>query len=465
MKRIFPRLLGAIILLAGCSRLIHPGGETPATPAETVYYANIMACNCMKGYYLWEKEVSQELDAWQTGEDPVAKVRAVRYKDKQGNDIDRWTELMEDCSSFVSSVSGNGRTYGFDFVLYRQDNYVIPQVTFTYEDSPARNAGLQRGDVILALDGERLTLDNYAEVLTEKIYDHPSSLSLDMADGRKVNMLSVQMYSNPVNEVKILQAGDKKLGYLHFANFTEEAVHALKDAFARFKENGIEELVLDLRYNTGGYVSTAIALASMIAPREQVSAQAIFNQSVYNRNLAEFMSDEERFKEEYLDVNPGIRHLWVIVTGHSASASESLICGLLPYMDVTLVGTQTYGKFCGGYLITAKDWYESLAEEGPDLDCQKGLEATDGWGIYVIASRYADCKGVTRSMPSGIPVDREALDDPNDGYALGDPSESMLSVVLSLAGNGSLPAAAPTKGTAGREELPFRKPSDGALIY
>jgi hypothetical protein len=56
----------------------------------------------------------------------------------------------------------------------------------------------------------------------------------------------------------------------------------------------------------------------------------------------------------------------------------------------------------------------------------------DNWGIYVMYSRYADCNGVTLSMPDGIAPDVEAEDDPLDGFALGDPEETMLAVALRL---------------------------------
>ena len=468
MKRIFLLLLAVPLMAASCTKLQDLFENTQDIikgKDDSTYYVNLFAYSCMKAYYLWESEVAADMDKWSTDEDPIAKVESVRYKDSNGNEIDKWTELMEDCSAFASSVSGNGKTFGFEFVLYRQNNYVIPQVTFTYEGSPARKAGLQRGDVIIKVDDAYLTLDNYVDVLTEKIYDNPTTLQLELSTHQQVQLTAVQMYSDPVNVVRTLQAGSRRVGYLHFSSFTDGAVKDLKEAFRGFKEDGIEELVLDLRYNTGGYESTALALGSLIAPPEAVSSKAVFSLAVYNRHMTEFMEGSTCFDDKYLNMNPGVRRLWVIVTGHSASASEQLICSLMPYMEVKLVGTNTYGKFCGGYLLQAQDWYDALAKETDEVDCQKGKAATAKWGIYVIASRYADCNGVTRSMPSGIPADYEAIDNPDDGYQLGDPDESMLSVVLSQISSSTPPYAAPVKGTAGREELPFRKPADGVLIY
>ena len=143
----------------------------------------------------------------------------------------------------------------------------------------------------------------------------------------------------------------------------------------------------------------------------------------------------------------------------------------MPYMDVKLVGSDTYGKFCGGYLIQADNWYKAVEESAKStIDTAAGIQYTSGWGLYVIASRYADCNGVTRSMPNGIPADYPATDTPEDGVQLGDPSESMLAAVLALAG-GDLPSAAPispaavTRAALREGALPYHRPGDGALVH
>ena len=477
MKRFF--LLALLLLPLSCHKqaVVEPSGKEIDVD-QTQYYANMFAFNNMSAYYLWKAEVADGLKNWTYGDKPIEKVASLRYRDANGKLVDRWTELMEDCSPFTSSVTGNGKTFGMEFILLRYgENQVVMEVTFTYADSPARKAGIQRGDVITTVDGQTLTMDNYADLLSNKIYDAPGTITLGMLDGGSVQMTAVQMYSNPVHTVKVLDIGGKKTGYLHFTNFTLDACIDLVDAFNTFKDAGIEDLVLDLRYNTGGYTTTASVLASMIAPPSVVQEGAVFNKSIYNENLTGQLDEDECFADSFtintskgkktlntLAANPGIRHLWVIVTGHSASASESLICGLIPYMDVTLVGSNTYGKFCGGYLFTAEEFFDYLAKnEDADVDCAAGKKATAGWGIYVIASRYADCNGVTLSMPSGIPADYEASDDPRDGFALGDPSEDMLSAVLAL--SGQLPFARPAvKSAAERDELPFSKPGDCALV-
>jgi len=454
----------------------------------TRYYANLFAFNIMKTYYLWEADVAGEFDSWTYGADPIEKVQQMRYKDASGRQVDKWTRLMEDCSSFLGSVTGNTKSFGFDFVLYYVDashQYVCAVVTFTYAGSPAEKAGIKRGDIILSLDGQKMTPDNYADLINSKLYGG-GTVRLGLSGGAPVSLTAVQMYENPVHTVKVLEAGGKKIGYLHFTGFTMDATRDLETAFRKFKQEQVEEIILDLRYNSGGYTLTSTVLASMLVPVKEVKAGSIFNREVYNQALTEALKDKDGelasyFADEFdiptsssqtitytvhpLQVNPEIRKLWVITTGSTASASEALICGLKPYMDISLVGEKTYGKFCGGYLIEAEDFFQSMSKKKDlEFDCDEGKEKLSGWGIYVITSRYSDKDGVTLSMPDGIQADFEVNDNPVDGYELGDPSETMLAKVLELTAGKRTRAT--VSADPGMEPVsPVRRPGFGVLLY
>ena len=127
-----------------------------------------------------------------------------------------------------------------------------------------------------------------------------------------------------------------------------------------------------------------------------------------------------------------LKKVTFIVTDGSASASEGLIVGLGPYMDVTLVGNQTYGKYCAGWMMSAEDFWGTQAKENYSM--------IGNWGIYVMVSKFADKSGNNAAMPDGIPVDINASDNPLDGYQLGDENETMLKAALTAAGK-------PTVGT------------------
>ena len=94
--------------------------------------------------------------------------------------------------------------------------------------------------------------------------------------------------------------------------------------------------------------------------------------------------------------------------------------------------------------MKAKDWYDSAKKSLGESEYERALPYVDNWGIYVMYSRYADCNGVTLSMPDGIAPDYEAEDDPLDGFALGDPEETMLAVALRLIEGRTRSAEAPS---------------------
>ena len=412
-------------------------------------YVNTFAWNVMNTYYLWRDEIAPALEKWQTWEEPIQKVADIRYKNAAGKDIDHWTMLTDDFASLEGGVSGHTRTLGMDFLLYYADqthSRICAVVTYTFKAAPAAQAGLKRGDAIMTVDGLEMTPDNYQKIVRERLLGG-GTVKLGLSDGRSVTVTAADMYEDPVQTVRILERpGGKKVGYLHYTSFTLDSCEDLVDVFDDFVREGINDLVLDLRYNGGGYLITEEVLASMLAPVSVVKAGSILYQEVFNSKLAAEMKVEPTCFETTFTFrsggelkvvttagsNPDLPRLYVLVTRASASASESLVCGLRPYMDVILLGGRTGGKFCAGYLMEASAWYESVKESLEEGESKKARPYVDNWGIYVMYSRYADCNGVTLSMPDGIAPDVEVDDDPLDGFALGDPGETMLSAALSL---------------------------------
>ena len=408
---------------------------------------NTFAWNVMDAYYLWRDEVSAAMDGWKVWDEPIGKVAEVRYKDAEGNDIDRWTMLTDDFASLVGGVSGHTRTFGMDFQLYYVDKThtgICAVVTYTCEGSPAAAAGLQRGDVILTVNNREMTSDNYQQIVRDDLLGG-GTVKLGLSDGRSLSITAVDMYENPVQTVRILERPDgRKVGYLHYTSFTLDSCEELVDVFKEFVGAGINDLVLDLRYNGGGYIVVEEVLASMLAPLATVQAGSVFFKEVYNARMSKEIGDESySFRTAFTfknagaqqavstaGANPDLPRLYVLVTEASASASECLVCGLRPYMDVILIGGQTSGKYCAGYMMDATDWYDSIKKDLDKDEYEQARPCVENWGIYVMYSRYADCNGITLSMPDGIAPDVAAEDDPLDGFALGDPRETMLAVAL-----------------------------------
>ena len=414
----------------------------------TLKYVNQFAFNVMNVYYLWIDEIRENLKGWMSDDDPKAKVLEVRYKDSAGKDIDKWTQVTDDYESFVRSIEGVSTTYGYEFTLFYTSaakEFISVAVTFVYADSPAEKAGLKRGDIILKADGEPIPTDKYKEIINGKLVNS-SHCRLSLSDGRSVEMDAVEMYCNPVHIAKVFDCGAKKVGYLHFTAFTLEACLDLVKVCNEFKAQGISELILDMRYNGGGYVETEEVLASMLAPAAKVASGDVFMTEVYNDILTEAWGESEtithfrnRFKIggktiDTSESNIGINNIYAIMTGGSASASEAIICGLKPFVDITIVGQQSYGKYCSGIIIEGAGWYETFKDDLTVREYKNGVKYAANWGLYVMIGRYADRDGYTGCMPNGFAPDVEVADAPLDGYQLGDPNETMLKAALTLAG-------------------------------
>ena len=112
------------------------------------------------------------------------------------------------------------------------------------------------------------------------------------------------MYENPIICDSVYEFNGKKVGYLAYTSFDLKSINPLIEIGKKFKAEGIEELVLDLRYNGGGYVITENVLASMFAPQEAVSSKKVFEKEIYNSYLSESYqkqgeSLETRFTTEF----------------------------------------------------------------------------------------------------------------------------------------------------------------------
>lgn len=469
-------LVAAVLGLVGCVGT--NADRIEAVPSPEIAKADQYAIDVLGMYYLWNEEVEKDLARLDpdTCRMPMEVVRSIRYHEG-GKEVDRWTVLTDDLKSFRNSVQGLGLTYGYDLQAGRISNkpgeYFLV-VSYVSNGGPAKKAGLKRGDVIITLDGKAITMDN--------IHDAFGSRSIKLGvtclegdhigdDVTNVSLSAVDMYEDPILVTKTFDVSGKKVGYLAYTGFDLKSSQALPDVFRNFKSENIDELVIDLRYNGGGYAFTENVLASMIAPQANVLAGDIFQTEVYNSILADAWKKQgedtntyfstvheissQKLKIDVSDANLGIGKVYAIVAGGTASASEGLIVGLKPYMDVVLVGRQTYGKYCAGIMLAPGDFYNSKYDYSLIKD----------WGMYVMVSKFADCNGRNDSIPDGIPVDIQADDDPFDGCQLGDENETMLRAALQAAGKVYPKAASVTRSySKGMELTPLEHGAPRGLL-
>ena len=452
----------SLFLCAACSDDTLPTEQEVKDEYAAWKYVNAFAHGAMSQYYLWKDEIAKDLNAWDwEWSEPKAKVQKIRYKEN-GKDVDRWTQVYDNYSEETANIV---TTYGFEYALYQvgSSKQLMLVTTLVYPGSPAEKAGLKRGNLIVGLNNEPITTNNYQQLLTLS----SAELMVQTQSSQKVvKMQAVSMYEDPVVLDSIYRWEDKKVGYLLYNQFNVLSCEKLISVCKRFKNEGVSELILDLRYNLGGNSKVHQLLASMLAPEENVARNDVYLKRGHNKDYTEELrqkgeSSEQRFQfkewaingEKYdydlSDANIGITKLYALTSGKTASASEALLIGLRPYLDIEIIGETTRGKFCGGYNLLAADWYLSMVdtyrEEGRDFyaehpDLADWKTHVADWGMYVITDYFTDKTGVRPDFSKGLSPDFKVTDAPFEAYPLGDEREVLLHAALTRAGKTDLPS-------------------------
>jgi len=431
-----PRL--ALVLLAGLTLSCGGGGSSPTSPstggsAGTTSCTTLGQCtfvrDALRDYYYWYKELPSPDPA--SFSSPEAYLDAVRYRP------------LDSSFSYVTSKAASDAFYsdsqfiGFG-LSYKRTADTELRLAQTFPGSPAADAGMDRGDFLLSVNGKAvadlLRTGEIGTIFGAEQVGVTADVAWRSPGGQERRAtLSKRLVTIPtVSQTAVLSAGSSRVGYVHFRNFVQPSVEALNAAFAQIREQGATELVLDLRYNGGGLVSVAQHLGGLVGgpPLEgQVFVQFTHNDKQSSRNTA--------YRFEAKPQALAVSRLVVITTRGSASASEAIINGLRPFMDVKVVGDTTYGKPVGQY--------------GFDF-CEKVL--------YPVAFLVANARGEADYF-GGIPVDCAAADDVD--HALADPREASLAEALYVVRNGrcSGTAAAQAEVQARFRERVREIPQDG----
>ena len=324
----------------------------------------------MNQYYLWQADVPNladdrfanqaALDVFLKGyNDPEDLFQALRV-DKS---IDRFSWIVDDYRDLEGALGGITKNNGLDFQLayktqasddiYGYVRYVLPN-----SDAAAKN--VTRGTIFYGINGTQLNVSNYNSLLSNDTY------TLNLADikdgvltpnGKSITLTKSVVAENPIFIKKVLTVGTHKIGYLMYNGFFNEYDLALNDAFGEFKSAQVTDLVLDLRYNGGGSVLTATRLASMIHGQ---STGKIFAKQEWNAKVNDYFrsNNPEQLNNNFTDkidntpINSlNIKKIYILTTGNTASASELVINGLKPYIEVVQIGGTTVGKNVGSITL------------------------------------------------------------------------------------------------------------------
>lgn len=278
--------------------------------------------------------------------------------------IDRFSVLFDDYYELEGLLSGTTATTGIDFRLYYKDTShtsIFGVIRYVLPNSDAAGKDIHRGDIFYAINGNTLTPANYQTLLklstsTFNLADYASGAIIP--NGRSVELTQEVVSENPVYINTTFNEGSHKIGYLMYNGFYSNYENELNDAFGNLKAQGITDLVLDLRYNSGGSVETATRLASMITGQfnGQLFAKEQWNAKVeayYNSHnpatLYNFFTNTINNGAPINSLN--LSKVYVLTTDRTASASELVIKCLEPYIDVVQIGATTVGKNVGSITL------------------------------------------------------------------------------------------------------------------
>ncbi|MDH6343894.1 carboxyl-terminal processing protease [Parabacteroides sp. PFB2-12] len=454
----------SLFAFAACS----DGEDTPdPNPGPTEKTTNDWIYETMLENYLWYDEIEKKgKEGYNFNLEPDEFFESLLSK-KDGlwqgtGGYNFYFSYIEKKRTKSKSISDLDPTYGFDYIVYSvTDNsgkylgYDWARILYVLPNSPASEAGIKRGDFILGFDGKDNNLTDYT-LLEEGNGATFTIGGLKWSEQTKAYQIAITgttaiskarlTANNPLFLDSVYHINGNKIGYLvynHFSSGPEDSNDGsydkeMKTIFTNFKAEGVNEFVLDLRYNGGGLVSCARTLASCLAPANDLTS---------GKTFCKMMHNSKKSKEDYTypfdksltSSNLDLKRVYVLTGRWTASSSEAVINALKPFMEVVLIGSQTIGKAVGSVTYGEKeDKYD--------------------WLMHPIILRICNANDDANYSQVGFKPDiaKEEIKPPFIlYYDLGDTNEALLATALAKI-NGTSKASAPELRTA--ESMPTLEP-------
>jgi len=357
---------------------------------------------------------------------------------------DEFSWLSDDYEELENYLQGIDYSDGMEFGLYLEcnDQNVFGFVRYVHKDSDADIKGVKRGYFFNKVNGSILTRDNYTDLLyndnslsnsfgfANLNYNSNEQCANLVSNDISISLNKSRLVKNPIHISKTIYIDQKKIGYLMYNQFLGNVESENRDynlelnnVFGQFKSQGINELVIDLRYNPGGRISTSINLASMITG--QFNNQ-IFAKEKWNSKLMEYWNENNpdnlinRFVSNISGVSINslnLNKVYILTTSRTASASELLINGLDPYIDVIHIGDYTVGKNQGS--ITVYDYVNDQGTKNPNHK----------YAMQPIVLKIGNVAGYT-DFPNGLIPDYEIKESIRTAGELGNENEQLLKIAI-----------------------------------
>jgi carboxyl-terminal processing protease len=400
-------VLSGIAIFTSCKKNDNVGGNNGINDENILKDSALIVT---RDIYLWNTQIPSDFNA-RAYDDPSEIMEVIRqYSNEPGftDPVDHYSFAMKQ-NEWDNVANGIISDFGLNAFFFTDSDL---RVRLVEEASPAGRAGIKRGWKFIKVAGSTDINTNNVDFLVDKIYNSSSTVfTFEKPDSTTVEVtLDSETYQeNPVILDSIYTEGASKAGYIVFNSFlgdTGKVITQLTNVFSEFVAAGVTDVIVDLRYNGGGYVSVSEALANFLI--KPSSDGSIMMTQQYNDNYSD-LNEVTMFKKRGA---LSVTNIFFVVTDNTASASELLINNLKPYMNVKVVGPEaTYGKPVGFFPIPVGDWYIFPVS----------FRSTNGQN----QGNYFDGIGVDQLVSDGLDKD------------WGDRKEAALASVLSYIGTGS----------------------------
>ncbi|MBC8152916.1 MAG: peptidase S41, partial [Bacteroidetes bacterium] len=289
----------AALFITSCKEktdVVTPGTTNPAGATDSE--VNNWILDNMSMYYYWNDRIPANPDKTLKPTDFFYSL-LYDYENTANPERDRFSWIQESAAELSASLSGQTKTSGMEYQLSLRasgSTDVVGVVIYTLKGSPADRAGIKRGDIFYSVNGQNLTTSNYQTVLggttDTRTYGFATLNNRQITNTATTKQVTdVVFQENPVYFDSVYTIQGKKIGYLVYNQFIPGPRGAdslaydrqIDAIFGKFKQQGVNELVLDLRYNPGGFTSSSIELASLIG--KGVTPNTLFFRQDWNKTI------------------------------------------------------------------------------------------------------------------------------------------------------------------------------------
>jgi len=348
MKKFLLLFLSIGLLVTSCKK--NDDNIIPDPEPEKVELQNEVndfVWSAMNSWYFWQGEVLE------LGDDRFADENAYftflnGFNTPRGlfqtleSPKDRFSVIVDDYDLLFNAFAGVFKTNGVEFVLTRPPEggtKVVGVVRYVINGSDAASKDIKRGDIFYAVNGTELFAETDVDGnITASNLDllNPDTFTMNFAEitaddmtvpnDVNIELTKTELTENPILISKTLEVNGTKIGYIMYNSFTFGFDDELNEAFGALKDDGVTELVLDLRYNLGGSGTSAQGLCSMITG--QFTGQ-LLGRDTWNSKWNSLFGSEDEFVDTFDD---------------TPINSEYVLNNLAPYIDVVHIGDVTVGK-------------------------------------------------------------------------------------------------------------------------